>query len=63
VFVVKGDSAVDRKIQIGSRTDENVEVTDGLSEGDSVIVSGVIQVKPGSKVKVVKEVKAGDDQL
>lgn len=54
VFVVKGDSATEQKIEIGSRNDATVEVTKGLKEGDSIIVQGVIQIKPGSKVRIGK---------
>jgi len=52
VFLVKGDSVIDQKIEIGTRNDLNVEVTKGLKEGDSVIVQGVIQMRSGVKVKV-----------
>ncbi len=54
VFVVQGDSVVEHKISIGLRNELNVEVTDGLKEGDSVVVQGVIQMKQGAKVKVMK---------
>lgn len=52
VYLVKGDSAIEQKIEIGTRTDANVEVIKGLQEGDSVIVEGVIQMRKGVKVKV-----------
>jgi len=54
VFIVRGDSAVEQKIEIGTRTDVNIEVTKGVNEGDSIVVNGVIQMKQGAKVKVVK---------
>lgn len=54
VFVVKGDSVIEQKIAIGMRNELNVEVTDGLKAGDSVVVQGVIQMKQGAKIKVVK---------
>ena len=54
IFLVKGDSVVEQIIEIGSRTDVNVEVTRGVKEGDSIVVNGVIQMKEGIKVKVVK---------
>ncbi len=52
VFLVKGDSAIERPINIGNRTEINVEVIDGLKELDTVIVKGVIQMKKGTKVKI-----------
>lgn len=54
VYLAKGGAAVDQPIEIGTRTDVNVEVTKGLHEGDSVIVSGVINIKPGAKIKISK---------
>ena len=59
VYVVKGDSAVEKIIRTGTRGDVSIEVTDGLVPGDSVIVDGVIYIKPGSKVKVVRDLEAG----
>lgn len=57
VYIVKGDSAVERVIRTGIRGDVSIEVTEGLNPGDSVIVDGVIYIKPGSKVKVVKDLE------
>jgi membrane fusion protein (multidrug efflux system) len=54
VYLVRGDSAVDQKVEIGARNDSTVEITKGLKEGDSVIVSGVIQMKPGIRVNVAR---------
>lgn len=51
VFVVKGDSAVEQKVDVAGRNDLNVEIVNGLKPGDSVIVSGIIQMKQGVKVK------------
>lgn len=52
VFVVQGDSAVERKVKTGVRQDKYIEVTEGLSTGDKVVVEGVMYMKPGAKVKV-----------
>ncbi len=54
VFLVQGDSAIEKQVTIGNRNDLTVEVIDGLNENDSVIVQGVIQMKKGVKVKVTK---------
>jgi membrane fusion protein (multidrug efflux system) len=53
VFLVKGDSVIERNIEIGTRTDVNVEVTKGVQEGDSIVVQGVIQMRPGARVRVI----------
>ena len=51
VFVVKGDSAIEQKVEVAGRNELNVEIVSGLKTGDSVIVSGIIQMKQGVKVK------------
>lgn len=51
VFIVKGDSAVEQKVEVSGRNDINVEVINGLKTGDSVVTSGIIQMKQGVKVK------------
>jgi membrane fusion protein (multidrug efflux system) len=54
VFLVKGDSVVEQKVEVSGRNDVNVEVVNGLKTGDSVVTSGIIQMKQGVKVKVQK---------
>lgn len=54
VYVIHGDSATEQKVEVAGRNELNVEVVSGLKTGDSVIVSGIIQMKQGVKVKVGK---------
>jgi len=54
VFLIHADSATEQKVEISGRNELNVEVVSGLKTGDSVIVSGIIQMKQGVKVKVGK---------
>ncbi|MCF2497246.1 MULTISPECIES: efflux RND transporter periplasmic adaptor subunit [Dyadobacter] len=49
---VKGGKAVFVEIQTGDRREEVVEVTSGLSVGDTVVVSGVLFARPDAPVKV-----------
>ena len=52
VFVVGADgNAEQRKIEIGTRTDTQVQVISGLKEGDLVLTTGVMQVRQGMPVK------------
>jgi membrane fusion protein (multidrug efflux system) len=60
VIVVKGGKGVFVKIETGLRTAGGVEVTKGLNVGDSVVVSGVLFVRPNAAVKV-KTVKKLED--
>lgn len=54
VFIVKNGQAQEQMIETGIRNESVVEVTQGLSVGDSVIISGILQLKPNSKVMVLK---------
>jgi membrane fusion protein, multidrug efflux system len=55
VFVVRGDSAVEAPVQIGVRTDTEVQVTEGLKPGDTLVASGLLSVKGGSKLKLIQK--------
>jgi membrane fusion protein (multidrug efflux system) len=52
VVLVKGGMAKFTQIQTGIRQAGAVQVTQGLTQGDSVVVSGVLFARPNSKVKV-----------
>lgn len=48
VFVVGADgNAEERIVEIGTRTDSQVQVLNGLNEGDLVLTTGVMQVRQG----------------
>jgi membrane fusion protein (multidrug efflux system) len=53
VYLFKGGKAVSRKVETGARTDTQIEITDGLQAGDTVITTGIMQLKPGAPVKIV----------
>ena len=53
VYVVAGDVAVLRDIRIGSSTDREVEVLDGLKEGERVVTAGQINLDNNSKITIV----------
>jgi membrane fusion protein, multidrug efflux system len=52
VFVVKNNKAEPVIVEVGIRNEKTVEITSGLSVGDSLVTSGILQVKPGGEVKV-----------
>ncbi|RIW16149.1 efflux RND transporter periplasmic adaptor subunit [Algoriphagus lacus] len=52
VFIVGADGkAEERQIQIGTRTESQVQVISGLNEGDLVLTTGVMQVRQGMPIK------------
>ncbi len=57
VFLVKNGKAVPVKVQLGTRGDKNVEVLSGLSTGDTLITTGIMQVKPDGVVDIREVIK------
>lgn len=51
VYIKKNGKAVEIPIQTGLRTEKDVQVTEGLQVGDSVIVSAIMSLKPDLAVK------------
>ena len=52
VFVVgKDGNAEQRIVEIGTRTDTHVQILSGLNEGEQVLTSGVMQVRPGMPIQ------------
>ena len=54
VAIVKNGKADLVTVQLGERTTDKVEVTQGLQSGDTVITTGLMQVKPGMDVQITK---------
>jgi RND family efflux transporter MFP subunit len=54
VYVVEGDKAVEKEVEIGLDTGIYVEITKGINKGQNVIVKGQNYVDNGSIVKVVR---------
>jgi membrane fusion protein (multidrug efflux system) len=53
VFVIKDGKAVERAVQLGLSNGAWIEVTQGLKDGEQVVVVGHGAVKPGAAVRVV----------
>jgi membrane fusion protein, multidrug efflux system len=54
VFVFNNGTAVPKIIQTGIRREETVQVVDGLSISDTVITSGILQLRPGVPVNITR---------
>jgi membrane fusion protein, multidrug efflux system len=57
VYLYKSGKAVPQEIITGTRTEETVQVTSGLSVSDTVITSGILQIRPGIPVRVTAYIK------
>lgn len=53
VWVVRKGRAVPVAVTTGVRNERMIEITDGIAAGDSVIVTGLMQVRDGARVEVV----------
>lgn len=59
VFVVRDGKAARVEVQTGRRRPGQVEIVDGVSEGDVVVVEGTQKVREGGPVKVVQDDAGG----
>ncbi len=52
VIVVRGDSALYSIVETGIRDSAFVHITSGVSAGDTVVTTGLMAIRPDSKVKI-----------
>lgn len=52
VLVYNNGKAIKRNVRTGVRNTEQIEIIEGLGTGDTVITSGIMQLKPGDAVKI-----------
>ena len=52
VFVLEGDKAIQKRITIGKRNEQQVQVIKGLKEGDQLITAGIDKLKDNVLVQV-----------
>lgn len=53
VYLVRDGKAERREVKLGDMFGDRIEITEGLEEGDVIILSGLMNVSDGSAVKVV----------
>lgn len=58
VYVYKEGKAVFTEVETGKRDSSNVQITAGLAKGDTVIITGLLGLKPDSKVMIRKVINA-----
>jgi len=54
VFVYRDGKAVSVQIETGIRREEEIQVIDGLQIGDTLITTGILQVKEGTPVEITR---------
>jgi membrane fusion protein (multidrug efflux system) len=50
VFLFKGGKAMPQRVEIGTRSETKVQIVSGIANGDTVITSGILQLRPGAAV-------------
>jgi len=53
VFIKKGGKVEEVKIETGIRKESTIEVISGISQGDTVITTGILSLRKGSAVDVI----------
>ncbi len=54
VFIVRNGAAMRREVETGSRTEDRVEILAGLSPGDTVLTTGLMEVRDGDRIALQK---------
>lgn len=57
IYIYKNGIAVAKDVKTDLRTDTKIQIIDGLKAGDSIVVSGLIQIRPKSPLKILKVIK------
>ncbi len=62
VFVINQGRAEKRQVKTGRRRPGELEIVDGLVEGEMIVVEGTQRLQVGSEVEVLKELAADETQ-
>ncbi|MDR6941962.1 efflux RND transporter periplasmic adaptor subunit [Mucilaginibacter pocheonensis] len=57
VYIYHNGVAMSKPVKTDMRTDTKIQIIDGLKPGDSVVVSGLIQMRPKVPLKIAKVIK------
>ncbi len=52
VFIYEGGTVGQRQVQTGIRTEQSVQIIEGLQPGDTVLTTGLLQVRVGMPVQI-----------
>ncbi len=52
VWVFDNGTVSSKEVETGIRTEDKIQITSGLTEGDVVITSGLLQIRQGMEVKI-----------
>ncbi len=52
VYIHRNGKAQAQRVEIGTRNPENIEVREGIQPGDTIITTGILQMRPGIDVRI-----------
>jgi membrane fusion protein (multidrug efflux system) len=50
VFLIKNGKATNSKVELGIRTDKDIEILSGVTGGDTLAITGLLQLREGTGV-------------
>ncbi len=56
VYVVSEGKAILREVIVGRRTNKSVQLLDGTKPGDTLIMTNLLRIRPGSKVEIINTI-------
>ncbi len=59
VYLLKGGRAIPARVKTGIRTPREIQITEGVDVRDSLIVTGLLQIKDSARIKV-RDVKTSE---
>ena len=54
VYLFKNGMVSSQQVDLGLREEKRVQIVSGLEEGDTVITSGILQIRPGANVQITE---------
>ena len=54
VFLVKNGKATPAPVQTGIRTEDKIQITEGIQAMDTVVTSGILSIRPGAEVQITE---------
>ena len=55
VWIIKNGRATSKLVQTGIRTIDKIEILSGIQPGDSVVTTGLMQIRPDAALKPVSQ--------
>lgn len=63
IFVLRDGVASRKTIQTGTRTETLVQITDGLAAGDTILTTGILQLREGMPVRITELIDQANQEL